>query len=37
MSFIEARDGTPLFYNDWGAGKPVVLVHGWPLNADMCD
>lgn len=35
MSFIEARDGTPLFYKDWGAGKPVVLVHGWPLNADM--
>ena len=35
MSFIEARDGTPLFYKDWGAGKPVVLIHGWPVNADM--
>jgi pimeloyl-ACP methyl ester carboxylesterase len=35
MPFIEARDGTPLYYKDWGAGPPVVLVHGWPLNADM--
>ena len=35
MPFIEARDGTPLFYNDWGAGPPVVLIHGWPLNGDM--
>ena len=35
MPFIEARDGTPLYYKDWGSGSPVVLVHGWPLNADM--
>jgi pimeloyl-ACP methyl ester carboxylesterase len=35
MPFIEAADGTPLFYNDWGQGRPVVLIHGWPLNADM--
>ena len=35
MAFLEAKDGTRLFYNDWGSGKPVVLVHGWPLNADM--
>jgi pimeloyl-ACP methyl ester carboxylesterase len=35
MPFIETRDGTHLHYNDWGAGKPVVLVHGWPLDADM--
>lgn len=35
MAFIEARDGTRLFYKDWGTGKPIVLIHGWPLNADM--
>lgn len=35
MPFIETKDGTSLFYNDWGSGKPVVLIHGWPLNADM--
>ena len=34
MPFIEARDGTPLFFNDWGTGRPVVLLHGWPLNGD---
>jgi non-heme chloroperoxidase len=28
------RDGTELFYNDWGAGQPVVFSHGWPLSAD---
>ncbi len=35
MSFIKAADGTDLFYKDWGSGRPVVFVHGWPLNADM--
>lgn len=35
MPFVEARDKTPLFYHDWGNGQPVVLVHGWPLDADM--
>ena len=35
MPFTEARDGTRIFFNDWGAGRPVVLIHGWPLNADM--
>ncbi len=35
MPFIETADKTSIFYNDWGAGKPVVLIHGWPLNADM--
>ena len=37
MAFFKAADGTNLFYKDWGAGKPVVFVHGWPLNADMWD
>ncbi len=35
MPFIAAHDGTRLFYNDWGSGPPVVLIHGWPLNSDM--
>lgn len=35
MPYLNAADGTPLFYNDWGAGPPVVLIHGWPLNQDM--
>jgi pimeloyl-ACP methyl ester carboxylesterase len=35
MSIIEAHDRTKLYYSDWGTGPPVVLIHGWPLNADM--
>ncbi|MBV9654686.1 MAG: alpha/beta fold hydrolase, partial [Acetobacteraceae bacterium] len=35
MPFIDACDGTPIFYKDWGSGPPIVLIHGWPLNADM--
>ena len=35
MPFIETADNTPLYYTDWGTGRPVVLIHGWPLNADM--
>ncbi len=35
MPFIETADKTPLYYTDWGTGRPVVLIHGWPLNADM--
>ena len=35
MAFVEAQDGTRLFVNDWGHGRPIVMVHGWPLNADM--
>jgi pimeloyl-ACP methyl ester carboxylesterase len=35
MPFLQTNDDTSLFYNDWGSGRPVVLVHGWPLNADM--
>ena len=33
MPYIEAKDGTPIFYNDWGTGAPVVLIHGWPLSS----
>lgn len=35
MPHLDAADGTRLFYNDWGTGRPVVLIHGWPLDADM--
>ena len=37
MPMIETRDGTELYVKDWGSGRPVVLVHGWPLNADSWD
>ncbi|WP_368666492.1 alpha/beta fold hydrolase [Cupriavidus taiwanensis] len=37
MPYITIPDGTRLFYKDWGAGRPVVLSHGWPANADAWD
>ncbi len=37
MSKITTKDGTEIFYKDWGLGQPVVFHHGWPLSADDWD
>lgn len=35
--FVEAKDGTKIFYKDWGSGQPIVFHHGWPLSGDDWD
>lgn len=37
MPYAKAKDGTALYYKDWGKGRPVVLIHGWPLTGDTFD
>jgi non-heme chloroperoxidase len=37
MSTITTKDGTEIYYKDWGSGPAITFSHGWPLNADMWD
>ena len=37
MPYIKTRDGTDLYVKDWGSGRPVILLHGWPLSSDSWD
>ena len=37
MGAITTKDGTQIYYKDWGSGQPVVFSHGWPLSADAWD
>lgn len=37
MSYVKTKDGTEIFYKDWGSGQPIVFHHGWPLTADDWD
>ncbi|MBC7600523.1 MAG: alpha/beta hydrolase [Polaromonas sp.] len=37
MNFITTTDKTKLYVKDWGAGRPVILLHGWPLSSDSWD
>src|ERR1700690_1644739 len=37
MGTITTKDGTKIFYKDWGSGQPIVFHHGWPLSSDDWD
>ncbi|MCW6511850.1 alpha/beta fold hydrolase [Lichenifustis flavocetrariae] len=37
MGTIKVKDGTEIFYKDWGSGQPIVFHHGWPLSSDDWD
>ncbi len=37
MSSINTKDGTEIYYKDWGAGQPIIFSHGWPLTSDSWD
>ena len=37
MNYVTTSDNTQLYVKDWGSGRPVILLHGWPLTADSWD
>lgn len=37
MNYVTATDKTKLYVKDWGSGRPVILMHGWPLSSDSWD
>jgi non-heme chloroperoxidase len=37
MPYVTTHDKTQLYYKDWGSGRPVILIHGWPLSSDSWD
>ncbi|MDP3736516.1 MAG: alpha/beta hydrolase [Hyphomonadaceae bacterium] len=37
MPTVKTKDGTEIFYKDWGSGQPITFSHGWPLSADDWD
>jgi non-heme chloroperoxidase len=37
MPYVKTKDGTEIFYKDWGRGQPLVFHHGWPLSGDDWD
>ena len=34
MPMIKVKDGTEIYFKEWGSGQPIVFSHGWPLSAD---
>ena len=34
MPYVITADKTEIYYKDWGKGRPIVLLHGWPLSSD---
>ena len=37
MGTVTTKDGTTIYYKDWGSGQPIVFSHGWPLSSDDWD